>query len=207
MISKRKINIKRKEQFNNKLFIQIMFSIVLVTAVIFSKQFKSDLTADFIAVTDEKINENISFSDAFKVVKDFGNSIKDKFTIKESLNDYDAPVKGSIIKEYGLNKDGDKSVYNHGMDIISTTQSVKAIADGKVSVISNNEKLDNYIVIETDEKTIIYSKIKEALVLQGDKVEKGSVIAYLNENDMQLHIEVWESGESINPSRLFTLTN
>jgi len=91
------------------------------------------------------------------------------------------------------------------MDIVSNTQSLKSISDGKVTQVGNNEKLSNYVVIEEDEKTIIYGKIKEIFVGEGDKVSKGEIIGALNEENMLLHIEVWEGGESLNPAKLFNM--
>jgi len=59
--------------------------------------------------------------------------------------------------------------------------------------------------VEEDGKTIIYGKIKEALVSEGDKVSKGEIIGALNEENMLLHIEIWEDGESLNPAKLFDM--
>ncbi len=72
--------------------------------------------------------------------------------------------------------------------------------------IGNNEKLTGYIVIQDDDRTFIYGKINETFVKEGDNISKGDVIGALNEENMILHIEVWEDGASINPSSLFDLT-
>jgi murein DD-endopeptidase MepM/ murein hydrolase activator NlpD len=91
------------------------------------------------------------------------------------------------------------------MDIKSETQSVKSITEGKVVSLGNNEKLSGYIIIQNDEKTFIYGKINETYVKEGDSVSKGDVIGALKEDNMILHIEVWEDGASINPSTLYDL--
>jgi murein DD-endopeptidase MepM/ murein hydrolase activator NlpD len=117
-----------------------------------------------------------------------------------------SPVIGTLYRKYGLNKTDDVSYYNHGIDIKTETQSVKAITEGKVMSIGNNEKLTGYIVIQDDDRTFIYGKINETFVKEGDNISKGDVIGALNEENMILHIEVWEDGASINPSSLFDLT-
>lgn len=205
-ITRKNISIKRKDQFNKKLAFQVIFSIVLVTAVIITKQLDSDLSKQFLNATDQKMNESIEPKEVGSSILDFMTGIKSKipFLSKDS-SEFSAPVNGKIHMNYGLNKSGDSSYYNHGLDIVSNTQSVRSISDGKVTQVGNNEKLSNFVVIEQDDKTIIYGKIVEAFVSKGDKVSKGDIIGALNEEKMLLHIEVWENGESLNPSKLFDM--
>jgi murein DD-endopeptidase MepM/ murein hydrolase activator NlpD len=105
-----------------------------------------------------------------------------------------------------LYKSDESSYYNHGIDIKADSQSVKAITDGKVVSLGSNEKLSGYIVVQNDDMTLIYGKIHEAFVSEGDSVSKGDLIGALDEENMILHIEVWEDGASINPTSLFDLT-
>jgi septal ring factor EnvC (AmiA/AmiB activator) len=72
--------------------------------------------------------------------------------------------------------------------------------------LGSNEKLSGYIVVQNDDMTLIYGKIHEAFVSEGDSVSKGDLIGALDEENMILHIEVWEDGASINPTSLFDLT-
>ncbi|MGD9568483.1 MAG: peptidoglycan DD-metalloendopeptidase family protein [Sedimentibacter sp.] len=205
-ITRKKINIKRKDQLNKKLAFQVIFSIVLVAAVIITKQLDSDLSKQFLNAADETMSNNIETDDVGSSVIDFMTSIKNKIPfLSKDGPEYAAPVNGRIHLKYGINNSGESSYYNHGLDIISNTQSVRSISDGKVTQIGNNEKLSNYVVIEEDNKTIIYGKINEAFVGEGDKVSKGDIIGALNEENMFLHIEVWENGESVNPSKLFDM--
>lgn len=205
-ITRKKINIKRKDQFNKKLAFQVIFSIVLVAAVIITKQLDSDLSKRFLSAADEKVSESIEPKEVGSSILDFMTGIKNKIPfLSKDESEFAAPVNGRIYMKYGLNKTGESSYYNHGLDIISNTQSVRSISDGKVTQVGNNEKLSNYVVIEEDGKTIIYGKIIEAFVDEGDKVSKGDIIGVLNEDNMLLHIEVWENGESINPTKLFNM--
>ena len=205
-ITRKRINIKRKDQFNKKLALQIIFSIVLVAAVIVTKQLDSDLSRHFLNTADEKVNESIEPKEVGNSIINFMTGVKNKIPfLSKDTSEYAAPVNGRIYQNYGLSKSGETSYYNHGLDIVSNTQSIKSISNGKVTQLGNNEKLSNYVVIEEDGKTIIYGKMKEAFVSEGDKVSKGEIIGALDEENMLLHIEVWEDGESLNPTKLFNM--
>ena len=203
-LTKKRINIKRKETFNKKLALQVIFSIVLVAAVIVTKNINSDLSKRFIEAADEKMGASIELLEVRDTIaQGFSTAInKLPFVGKDEAT----PVIGTLYRKYGLNKTDDISYYNHGIDIKTETQSVKAITEGKVMSIGNNEKLSGYIVIQNDDRTLIYGKINETFVKEGDNISKGDVIGALNEENMILHIEVWEDGASINPSSLFDLT-
>jgi septal ring factor EnvC (AmiA/AmiB activator) len=203
-LTKKRINIKRKDQFNKKLALQIVFSIVLVAAVIITKNINSDLTDKVINAADEKMTASIEILQVRDTIKNVFTSAINKLPFvgeKESAT----PVIGTLYRKYGLNKNEDVSYYNHGIDIKSDTQSVKSITEGKVVSLGNNEKLSGYIVVQSEEKTFIYGKIIEAFVKEGDNISKGDIIGSLNEENMILHIEVWEDGASLNPSTLFDI--
>ena len=205
-ITRKKINLKRKEQFNRKLAVQVIFSIVLVAAVIVTKQLDSDKSRQLLNTADEKMSESVKPDEVGNLIHNFGIGIKNKMPFRsKDTSEFAAPVSGKVYLNYGLAKSGETTYYNHGMDIVSNTQSLKSISDGKVTQVGNNEKLSNYVVIEEDKKTIIYGKIKEIFVGEGDKVSKGEIIGALNEENMLLHIEVWEGGESLNPAKLFNM--
>ncbi len=205
-LTKKRINIKRKDQFNKKLALQVIFSIVLVAAVIVTKNINSDLSEKFINAADEKMSASIEILQIRDTIADVFTTAKNKLPFvgkKESAT----PAIGTLYRKYGLNKTEDASYYNHGIDIKSDTQSVKSITEGKVVSLGSNEKLSGYIVIQNDEKTFIYGKINEAFVKEGDQISTGDIIGSLSEENMILHIEVWEDGASINPSILFDLLN
>lgn len=207
-ITRKRISIKRKENFNKKLALQVIFSIVLVAAVIVTKNIDSDASRKFIDAADERITQSLNLKEVKSTLSEFALGVKSKIPfISKDDSDFAAPVNGKIYKEYGLNKSNDQSYYNHGLDIISNSQSVKSISGGTVAQIGNNEKLSDYVVIESGGKTIIYGQIKESFVSEGEKVSAGDVIAALNEENMLLHLEVWEDGESVNPSKLFDIND
>lgn len=203
---RKRINLKRKDQFNKKLAFQVIFSIVLVATVIITKQLDNDLSKQLLNAADETSTESIEPAKVSNSVMQFFTDVKNKIPfLAEKSSEYAAPVNGRVFQAYGLNKSGESSYYNHGLDIVSDTQSVRSISDGKVIKLGSNDKLLNYIVIENDGKNIIYGKINESFVKEGDKISKGDIIGALNEENMLLHIEVWEDGESVNPSKLFNM--
>lgn len=203
-LTKKRLNIKRKETFNKKLALQVIFSIILVAAVIVTKNINSDLSKRFIEAADDKMSASIELLEVKDTIAQGFKAAINKLPFVGK--DEAAPVIGTLYRKYGLNKTDDVSYYNHGIDIKTETQSVKAITEGKVMSIGNNEKLSGYIVIQNDDRTLIYGKINETFVKEGDNISKGDVIGALNEENMILHIEVWEDGASINPSSLFDLT-
>jgi len=207
-LTKRKIGIKRKEIFNKKLAIQVGFSIILVALVIFTKQFDSSFSKQFISITEDKLSENLDPSSITGAFKNLIIGAKDKLPFMSKNKDgYSSPVNGKIYQGYGLIENEDSSYYNHGIDILSNTKVVKSISKGTVILVGNNEKLSNYLVIQDEDKKIIYGKINESLVVKGDKLSKGDIIGALSEDDKILHLEIWENGESLNPSKLFELSD
>jgi septal ring factor EnvC (AmiA/AmiB activator) len=178
--------------------------IVLVGAVIVMKNINSDLSERFMEAADEKMNASIELLEVKDTITEgFSTAVKKLPFIGEKKS---TPVIGTLYRKYGLNKSDESSYYNHGIDIKADSQSVKAITDGKVVSLGSNEKLSGYIVVQNDDMTLIYGKIHEAFVSEGDSVSKGDLIGALDEENMILHIEVWEDGASINPTSLFDLT-
>lgn len=207
-ITRKRISIKRKENINKKLALQVIFSIVLVAAVIVTKNIDSEASRKFIDAADQKITQSLNLKEVKSTIWDFAVGVKNKIPfINSKGSDFAAPVSGKIYKDYGINKGENANYYNHGLDIISNTQSVKSISSGTVVQLGNNEKLSDYVVVESDGKTIIYGQIKESFVNEGEHVAAGDVIAALNEENMLLHLEVWEDGESVNPAKLFDINN
>jgi septal ring factor EnvC (AmiA/AmiB activator) len=168
------------------------------------KNINSDLSERFMEAADEKMNASIELLEVKDTITEgFSTAVKKLPFIGEKKS---TPVIGTLYRKYGLNKSDESSYYNHGIDIKADSQSVKAITDGKVVSLGSNEKLSGYIVVQNDDMTLIYGKIHEAFVSEGDSVSKGDLIGALDEENMILHIEVWEDGASINPTSLFDLT-
>jgi murein DD-endopeptidase MepM/ murein hydrolase activator NlpD len=205
-LTKRRINIKRKDNFNKKLALQILFSLVLVAAVIVTKQVDSGFSDNFMEAVEKKVTESINPGSIKEKLQNFAGYALDKLPfVSGDRDEYAAPVSGTIKQKYGLVKSENQTYYSHGIDIISNTEAVKSISKGKVSEVGKNDKLSNYIVVDKEEKSIIYGNMSEVLVKEGDEVSKGDIIGALNEENKMLHLEVWEQGESVNPSKLFNM--
>lgn len=205
-ITRKRIKLQRKENLNKKLALQVLFSIVLVSAVIFTKQLDTDLSKQFLNATNEIMTESIRPKEIGNDLKEFFSGVADKIPfMSNDKTEYVAPVSGKVYQNYGMVKGENSSFYNHGIDIVSNTQSIRSVSGGKVAQIGSNDKLSNYIVIEDGDRLIIYGQIHQSFVKEGDKVSKGDIIGALNEESMNLHIEVWEDGESVNPAKLFKI--
>jgi len=205
-ILKKRINIKRKENVNKRLLIQVIFSIILVVAVIATKQFGNNYTGVYLSSAKEKLGETIDVKLALSNIKSIFTNIGKGFNFGLfSDSDYAAPVSGKISKKYGIDETIESSEYNNGIDIISNMESVKSISSGKVTAVGRNEKMSNYIVVENSGKKFIYAMFDEVFVSKGDDVKIGEIIGKLNNETKLLHIEIWENGESINPSKLFKI--
>lgn len=204
-ILKKKINIRRKETINRNLLVQIIFSIFLVVAVLITKQISNSYTNKYMDMAKIKLNETINYEETFKNMKflitKLGNKMADGMFFN---NDYSAPVSGKIVKEYSTNENNQEENYN-GIDIVSNVESVKAVTDGEIIIVGSNSEMKHYLVIESGDKKIIYGQLEEIFVAKGDKVEIGEIIGKLYEDNKLLHIEVWQNGKSINPSKLFKI--
>lgn len=204
-ILKKRVNIKRKETINKRLLIQVIFSIILVISVILTKQFGNNYTGKFLDSAQEKLNENFDFKHMYINIRLAFQKLGDSLSFGLFGDDYAAPVSGKIFKRYDAVESNDSAKYQHGIDIISNIESVKSISKGKVILVGNNEKLSNYLVVESGNKKIVYAKFNEVFVAKGDVIELGEIIGKLQSDDKILHIEVWENGKSIDPTKLFKL--
>ncbi len=196
-ILKRRINIKRKENLNKSLLIQLIFSIILVVAVIMTKRFGNDKANEYISLFNEKLGETFNIKQTLSGI----NSIFTDLSIKWGLSssDYVAPVNGKLLSKYG------EVESNNGIDILSSLEAVKSISYGEVLAVGKNNKLSNYIVVESGGKTIIYAYFDEVFVSKGDELKTGEIIGRLNNENKILHLEIWENGSSIDPLKLFKI--
>ena len=93
-ITKKRFNIKRKETFNKKLALQVIFSIVLVGAVIVMKNINSDLSERFMEAADEKMNASIELLEVKDTITEgFSTAVKKLPFIGEKKS---TPVIGTL---------------------------------------------------------------------------------------------------------------
>lgn len=205
-MNKKKHNFKKRDNINRKLIFQITFSIMLVIVVICTKQFDNVIAKKIVEFTEKKVTNNLDISPVIETISSgLDRSMENISSFFKGEKEFAAPVNGTINKKYGIAETDNNPYYNHGLDISSNTETVRAISGGKVIIVNNNSKLSNYIVVETEDKKIIYGKLDQFFVEEGDTLKKGDVIGALDINNQILHIEIWEDGESINPEKFFNV--
>jgi lipoprotein NlpD len=113
------------------------------------------------------------------------------------------PVKGKIIKQFGIN-DGFK---NDGIDIAASTGSkVVAAYAGKVVFASELKGYGNTIIIQHNDKyATVYANNKSNLVKKGNVVKTGQLIAMAGNSSgvtttiPHLHFQIREENQPRNP--------
>lgn len=115
------------------------------------------------------------------------------------------PVRGKIINKFGEQRNPTLNTItlNFGVDIQTPYNSnVRAIAEGKVSIISWLPGFGNIIILTHSEGyRTVYAYLSEVLIKEGDIVKAGSVIAKSGESlyGEMLHFEIWKEREKQNP--------
>ena len=112
---------------------------------------------------------------------------------------------GQIVSRYGVNKYGNVTVDNNGVDIKTNEgAAVRAIFSGEVLNVSLLPGSSKYmILIRHGEYFSAYSNIRSANVSRGDKVTVkqniGTVITDPGDGTTQLHLEIWKGVNPTNP--------
>ncbi len=116
------------------------------------------------------------------------------------------PADGRITSPYGMRRAPMTRRYSMhtGVDIGAPHGTpVMAAADGKVSVARYRVGWGNLVVINHGTYTTYYAHLKRFLVKQGDKVEKGQLIAEVGSTGYStgphLHFEIHKNGKAIDP--------
>ncbi len=110
------------------------------------------------------------------------------------------PAKGSVIRGFSLNENGNK-----GIDIAGTRgQNVMAAADGQVVYAGNALRgYGNLVIINHDNEYLsAYAHNDSLLVREGQKVKRGQSVARMGSTDsdrVNLHFEIRYRGKSVNP--------
>lgn len=118
------------------------------------------------------------------------------------------PSIGRVTSTFGIRRDPftRRSTFHNGLDIANRIGTpVYATATGYVVQSRRNGGHGKQIIINHRNgiKTS-YSHLSELLIEEGDKVEKGQLIAYMGNTGRStgphLHYEVWLRGKPVNPS-------
>lgn len=131
-----------------------------------------------------------------------------------SAPDYIAPVDGSVLLKYSMSslvysKTLDQYMTHPGVDIAAKKSTeVKAIADGTVSKVYNDDRYGTTVyIIHDDGLASIYSNLSEhGLAEAGDEVKQGDRIGSVGDSalfesleETHLHFEMTKDGNCIDP--------
>ncbi|MCC7430909.1 peptidoglycan DD-metalloendopeptidase family protein [bacterium] len=117
------------------------------------------------------------------------------------------PVQGKIVNDFGLHKDPKllTTTENTGIDIgTEIGSSVKAVANGKVIMITYLRGYGNTIILDhNDGFYTVYSHVTNITVQNNSYVKSGEIIGKVeNTKNSQkgiLHFEVWKNKDKQNP--------
>ncbi|MEJ6982518.1 peptidoglycan DD-metalloendopeptidase family protein [Pedobacter sp. P351] len=110
---------------------------------------------------------------------------------------------GQIVSRYGVQKYGNVTVDNNGVDIKTAVgASVRTIFSGEVTRVFSTGS-GYAVLIRHGEYFTVYSNLKNTSVSQGEKVSVkqniGSVITDPVDETTQLHLEIWKGTNPTNP--------
>ena len=115
------------------------------------------------------------------------------------------PAEGRIVNKFGeqLNPQLRTVTMNFGVDIaVSYGSPVRAVADGRVSIIYWLPGYGNIIILtHSEDFRTVYAYLSEILVVEGQIVNRGSIIAKSGESlsGEMLHFQIWRGREKQNP--------
>lgn len=197
---------KSNKQYYRKLFIQTFLCILIVIIIIIIKLFNTDGTDDAIKVIKNNIEKDRSIKADGKYVL---NKITDKELFKSVFNNekdqedkYVFPVSGTLYRDFGeISKGKDVKVFNKGIDIIAKDELVKAISEGTVVEIGQDNIYGNYIIINHGEFLAKYYGFESVTKDINSEVKKGEVIGKLKitGDKHNFRIEVYKDNEAVDP--------
>lgn len=97
------------------------------------------------------------------------------------------------------------AVSNNGIDIATEPDSdVKAIFNGKVTNVLFNPTFQWAVIVNHGEFFTVYAKLRQVYVAKGDKIANkqliGSVFSNDSEGKTEVHLEIWQGAQKMNPS-------
>lgn len=96
-------------------------------------------------------------------------------------------------------------VKNNGIDILTSEgEYARAVFNGEVTRVISVPNYNNVVIVRHGEFLTVYSNLDEVLVSKGQKVTTkqriGRVYTDRNENKTELHFEIWQAKELMNPA-------
>lgn len=119
------------------------------------------------------------------------------------------PVSGKIIRAYGWEEQPDGQKLLHpGVDISGLEPSAEVVAalSGNVRYIGKNERLGTYVELDHSQGVVtVYGNCQEIVVMEGQRIREGQVIARLKAEQPYVHFELRVNGKPMDP--LATVAN
>ncbi len=96
-------------------------------------------------------------------------------------------------------------VKNNGIDILTSEgEYARSVFNGEVTRVISVPNYNNVVIVRHGEFLTVYSNLDEVLVSKGQKVTTkqriGRVYTDRNENKTELHFEIWQAKELMNPA-------
>lgn len=141
---------------------------------------------------------------------EMNNKIYDASLLK-SLG-FQNPINGVITSAFGnrISPITKENEFHEGIDISPEgSDEIKVVLDGEILEASNNASMGNYVKVKHDDLVSVYAHALKVLVINGQKVKKGDVIAIAGNTGLSvgkhLHFELWKGEKMVNPQDLFSL--
>lgn len=206
--SDKKIN-KRHKRINRIIFILTIILLILLlkffnvpvvnTAFAKANQF---LASDFFSLAKAK-DSVVTFIDD-SVAKITGDDTKSVLNQNETLSII-MPVSGEVVTNF---EDSTHPVFNttvkaRGIEISATKGSeVKSAIKGEITNIIASSYGGSRVVVDVgNNTTIVYDGVRNSFVKEEEKIDKGSVIGLMGEDEENniIGFEVWINNEAKNP--------
>ncbi|HOF02408.1 MAG TPA: peptidoglycan DD-metalloendopeptidase family protein [Atribacterota bacterium] len=128
-------------------------------------------------------------------------------TLQPKKGIFQLPLKGTVISNYGQQKQPDLNAYvfNSGIDInASLGEPIRAVSHGTVIYIGNVKGYGDIIILDHGGNVVtLYAHLAKTLVKLNEQVSKGEIIGQVGTsggvNSPRLHFEVRVEGKPVNP--------
>lgn len=150
-----------------------------------------------------KNNDAIHSGDELKIPVNFEGFLQPD-SVKKAIGFPDNYKKliSSVVSTYGSYENG---YANPGIDLkLESSKYVRSILPGRVAEAEEiNEFYGLAVLIEHGNGyRTVYSRLGDTELKRGDFVRSGDVVGFTNDNEVNLHFEVWKDEIPINPADL-----
>ncbi len=91
-------------------------------------------------------------------------------------------------------------VQNNGIDIQAEAKAgVKSLFNGTVASVTKIPGYDYMVMVRHGLYFTVYSKMINVSVKKGDNVTTGQLLGYLDDDEPELHLEIWQDKTKLNP--------